>query len=148
MAERKRDPALQTEHRSPRRAHRLGRALRMSDTTPRRHEVHCARHDLLDVTFAVPMQDASIEQVGDRSEADVRMRPHIQAVPGNELHGAEMVEEDERANHLALAVRQRPPHLEPVTEVARSGHENQLQRLAGFPISDNRIVRRKPAHVV
>src|SRR4051794_14665630 len=48
------------------------------------------------------MQDAPVEQVGDRGEADVRVRPDVEALPGDELDGAEMVEEDERADHLRL----------------------------------------------
>src|SRR4051812_19627291 len=55
---------------------------------------------------AVAMQNTPIEEIGDRGKADMRMGPHVHAVPSDELHRAEVVEEDERTDHLALAVRQ------------------------------------------
>jgi hypothetical protein len=40
----------------------------------------------------------------------VRMRPDVHALPGKELHRAEMVEENKRPHHLAPFVRQRAAH--------------------------------------
>src|SRR5271156_4961507 len=78
----------------------------------------------------------------------MRMRPHVHALAGHELHRAEMVEEDEGADHLALAVRQRAAHLESVAEVAGARHDDQFERVAGAGIAKYGVVGGKPAHDV
>ena len=77
----------------------------MRDAAPCRHQVHRTRLDFADVALAVSMQDAAVEQIGHGGETDMGMRPDIHALAGHELHGAEMVEEDERSYHLAPAMR-------------------------------------------
>ena len=62
------------------------------------------------IALAVAMHDLAVEQIGHGGEPDMGMRPHVHPLPGDELHRAEMVEEDERPDHLALAVRQRAAH--------------------------------------
>ena len=42
------------------------------------------------------------EEVRHRREADVRMRPHVEANPGRDLDGTHVIEEDEWADHAAL----------------------------------------------
>src|SRR5437879_232805 len=59
-----------------------------------------------------------------------------------------MIEEDEGADHLALAVRQRPAHLEAIAEVAGTRHDHQFQRVAGLGIAQHGIIGGKPAHEV
>ena len=141
-----RDPALQAEHHLAARALRIRRALGVRDAAARGHQVHGARLDLLDVALAVAVHDAAVEQIGDGGEPDMRMRPHVHALAGDELHRSEMIEEDERADHLPLAVRQGAAHRESVAEVAGARHDDKLERIAGFGIAENGIVGGKPAH--
>ncbi len=115
---------------------------------PGGHQVHRAGLDLLDVALAVAVHDAAVEQIGDGGEPDMRMRPHVHALAGHELHRAEMVEEDEGADHLPLAMRQRAPHLEAVAEVAGARHDDELERVAGQGIAEHGIVGGVPAHDV
>src|SRR5206468_7150769 len=121
-------------------------ALGMGDAAPRRHQIHRSRHDLLDIAFAVAMQDRAIEKIGDGREPDMGMRPHIHPLPGNELHWAEMIEEDERANHLAPTMRQCPAHVEAATQIAHARHDDEFERVAGFYIAEYGIACRKPTH--
>lgn len=51
------------------------------------------------------MQDVAAEEIGDSGEADMRVRPHVEALAGNELAGAHLIEEDEWADHLPFARR-------------------------------------------
>ena len=74
------------------------------------------------------------------------MRPHIHPLPGDELHGPEMIEEDEGPDHLALAMRQRAAHLEAAAQIAHARHDDEIERVAGFGIAQDGIVRRQPAH--
>ena len=123
---RQRDPALDAVHALAAAAHLRRRALGMGDAAPRRHQVHGAGRDLERIALAVAMHDAAVEQIGDGGKPDMRMRPHVHALPGDELHRAHLVEEDERADHLALAVRQGAAHLE-AAEVAGARHDRRAR---------------------
>jgi hypothetical protein len=92
------------------------------------------------------MHDGPVEQIGDGGKADMRMRPHVHALAGDELHRAEMVEEDEGPDHLPLAMRQRAPHLETVAEIAGSRHDDEIERITCFGIAEHGIVVGHPAH--
>ena len=72
----------------------------------------------------------------------MRMRANVHALAGHELHRPEMVEEDEGADHLPLAMRQRAAHLESVAEVAGARHDDKLERVTGEGIAENGIVGR------
>ena len=76
----------------------------------------------------------------------MRMRPHVHALARHELHRAEMVEENEGADHLPLAMRQRAPHHESVAEVASARHDDEIERIAGHGIAEHGIVGGLPAH--
>jgi hypothetical protein len=140
------DPALQPEHMLTVAALQIGRALGMRDAAAGGHQIHRTRSDFLDIALAVAMHDAAVEQIGDGGEPDMRMRPDVHALAGDELHRAEMIEEDERADHLPLAVRQRAAHREAIAKIADARHDHQLQRLAGCQIAEHRIVVGHPAH--
>ena len=92
------------------------------------------------------MHDRAVEQVGDGGEPDMRMRPHVHALTGDELHRPEMIEEDKGPDHLPLAVRQRAADLKTVAEVAGARHDDEVERIAGLRIAEDRIVGRHPAH--
>ena len=117
-----------------------GRALGMGDAAARGHQVHGAGRDLQRVAFAVAVHDAAVEQVGDGGEPDVRMRAHVHAAAGHELHRAHLVEEDERADHLALGVRQGAADGKAVAEVAHPRHHDQFERVAGRLVAEHRVL--------
>src|ERR1700680_577877 len=76
----------------------------------------------------------------------MRMRAYVHALARHKLHRPEMIEEDEGADHLPPAVRQRAAHLESIAEVTGARHDHQFQRVAGFGIAEHGIVVGKPAH--
>jgi hypothetical protein len=92
------------------------------------------------------MHDRAVEQIGDGGEPDMRMRTHVHALAGDVLNGAEMIEEDERPDHLTLAMRQCAPHRKAVTEIAGARHDDEIERVAGFGIAEHGIVGGLPAH--
>ena len=98
--------------------------------------------------FAVAMHDAAVEQIGDGREPDVRMRAHVHAVAGDELHRPHLVEEDERPDHLPLAVRQGSANEKAVTEITRARHDHEIERVAGLLVAEDRVCGWLPAHVV
>ncbi len=63
------------------------------------------------------MQDFAFEQIGDRRQADVRMRAHVDAGPRREIRGTHVIEKDERADHAVRHPGEHPPHRKPA-EVA------------------------------
>ncbi len=60
------------------------------------------------------MHDFAGEEIGERGEADVGMRAHVDAArnAARELHGSDVVEEDERADHATAVMRQHAADLE------------------------------------
>jgi hypothetical protein len=55
------------------------------------------------IALAVAVHDAAVEKLGDGRKPDVGMRANVHASAGDELHRSDLIEEDERTNHLALA---------------------------------------------
>ena len=57
------------------------------------------------------MHDLAGEQIGDRREADVRMRAHVDGLreAGREVLRADVIEEDEGPDHVPPRVRQHAP---------------------------------------
>ena len=49
------------------------------------------------------MHDLAAKEIGDRRQPDVRMRPHVDAVAGDELGRPHLIEENERADQRAGA---------------------------------------------
>ena len=145
-AGRQRDPALQAQHLLAVAALHVGRAFGMRDAAARRHQVHGAGLDLLDVALAVAVHDRAVEQIGDGGKPDMRVRAHVHALAGDELHRPEMIEEDEGPDHLPLAVRQRAPHHEAIAEIAGARHDDEIERVTGLGIAEHGIVGGLPAH--
>ena len=78
----------------------IGRgALGMNDAATRGHPVDLAWTDRGGGPEAVAMHDLAVEQEGDGGEADMGMRPHVDALAGAELRRPEVIEEDERPDH-------------------------------------------------
>jgi hypothetical protein len=67
--------------------------------------------------------DFALEQIGDGGEADVGMGPYIDPVPGGEIGGPHVIEEDEGADHAVCGKGQHPPHLEPAEVLLPRGDD-------------------------
>jgi hypothetical protein len=83
---------------------------------------------------AVAMHDLAVEQEGDGGKPDMRMRPHVDAVPGAELGRPEMVEDDERPDHARAPRRQRAMHLK-AAEIDRARHDHLLDGVTRWRIA-------------
>src|SRR5207237_5051233 len=129
FARRQPDPELDARERRSARAQRARRALRMHNAAPGGHPIDVARADRLHRAEAIAMQDLALEEIRHRGEADVGMRPHVEALARRERHGAHLVEEHEGA-HRALARRgQHPAHFEAAAQVARARNEQSLEHV-------------------
>ena len=71
------------------------------------------------------MHHRALEQIGDRGQPDVRMRPHVVLVARRLGGRAEVVEEDEGPHGTALRGRQQAPDLEATAEVLVVGLEHE-----------------------
>jgi hypothetical protein len=83
----------------------------MHDSPARGHPVDVAGPDDLMRTQAVAMNEVALKQISNGAEADVRMWKHIQAVPGLEIRGASVIEENERTDGGTSPRGQKPPDL-------------------------------------
>ena len=110
----------------------LGKPLGVDDAGAGRHPVDLARPDGLDVAGTVAVNDFTLEQVGERRQADVRVRPHVLRLSGAEHHRSDLVEEDERPNHAPQRRGQGAPHLE-ATDVAHVGQNDVVEAAPGRP---------------
>ncbi len=126
--ERQRDPGLDAVQ-TRRAVEIVAGPLRMHDAAARRHEIHGAGLDQLPVAQAVAMQDLAFEQVRDRRETDVRMRPYRYPVTGREDRRPHVVEKHERADHAPLGRRQHAPDVE-LAQAAHARLDRELDRCA------------------
>ena len=97
----------------------------MHDAAPGRHPVDRAGVDALDDAGRIAVHHRALEQVGHGREADVRVRADVVVVARLRGDRTEVVEEQERADRLALRRRQRAPHEEAAAEVFLVGREGQ-----------------------
>ena len=116
---RQRDPELQAVAAVRPAEQLLRRALGVDDAAPGRHPVDRAGLDPLHDAGRVAVHDRALEQVGERRQADVRMRPHVVVGAGRDVDRPEVVEEDERADGAPVGRGQQAAHDEAAAEVAR-----------------------------
>ena len=110
----------------------LGRgAFRMDNAAAGGHPVHRPRPDRLRIAQAVAVQDFSIEQIGDRGEADMRVRPHVETPACGQGYGTHLIKEHERPHHSALRRWQRSAHFETVAKISGARHDYAFNR--GIP---------------
>src|SRR5882757_830939 len=98
----------------------------MDDAAARRHPIDVARPDRLNAAYAVAVNHLAFEQVGQRGQADMRMRTHVLSLPGTKHRRSEVVEEDERTDHPALRRRQRATNLEAVAQISNRRKDHLL----------------------
>jgi hypothetical protein len=95
------------------------------------HPVHRPGPDRLRIAQAVAVQDFSVEQIGDRGEADMQVRPHVETPALAQYHRAHLVEEHERPHYSALRRWQRSVHFETVAKISGARHDHAFER--GIP---------------
>ena len=92
------------------------------------------------------MHDLAIEQIGHGGKTDVRMRPHVEAVAAVKLRGAEMIEEDKRANHARTRRRQTAANQKVIAKIDRARHDHIGDGIALIGVAGGRIGSAKEAH--
>src|SRR5262245_20163177 len=90
-------------------------------------EIHRAGRNLDCIPLAITMHYSPVKQIGNRGKPDVRVRPHIKTMSRKKLRWPHLIEEDERANHLALVTRQGATDLEAVAQIAHARNHNEFQ---------------------
>ena len=75
----------------------------------------------------------------------MRVRAHIDPLPGQKFRRTHLIEKDEGPDHLALHRRQRPAHLEPA-QIPGARHNDGFDGIHGIADRDSWIKKRVPAH--
>src|SRR5262245_1311239 len=130
MLLRQRHPGLDAGDGRTGRAQLRRGALGVGDAAPGVHPVDVARLDRLRRAERVALEDAAFEPLGDGGEVEVRVWAHVETLAGFEARRAELIPEDEGADHALLDRRQRAAHHEIVAEVARLGGDGGYHRPA------------------
>ena len=76
-------------------------------------------------THAVQVSYLTLIEIGDGRKSDVRMRAHIDPLPGDEFSGSRLVEENERTHHLWLGRGKRPLEIK-IRHVDRARHDQRF----------------------
>src|SRR5436190_21826235 len=93
----------------------------------------------------VAMNDLTVIQIGERRQADVGMRAHVDALTAFELDRTEMIEEYERPDGAAQRMRQRTADRESV-EIDRARDDHRFERVAGIPVTGRRVFSGEETH--
>jgi hypothetical protein len=94
----------------------------MGYAAARNHPVQLPRpYDLVGSGAITVVEVAAIE-IRDSAKTDMRVRPNINPLTGQQLGWPGLIEEDERPDHLPLRRRQSAPDLE-TAEIASSGND-------------------------
>jgi hypothetical protein len=117
----------------------------MGDTTPGDHPVQLARTDRLIGPGAVPVMEVAANEVGNGAETDMRVRPNVNALAGQELGRPRLIKEDERSDHLPLGCRQGAPNLR-AAEIAGAWNNKGLNRVEANLIGTAGFDCRVPTH--
>src|SRR5262245_15707904 len=121
------------------------RAFRMHDAAASGHPIHFAGSDRNGRTQAVAMHDFAVEQIGNGGKPDVGVRPDVEAIPGAEFGRAEVIEENERADH-ARACRGQGATDGEVAEIDSAWHDDLAYRIALVAVSGVRVLAGKETH--
>ena len=141
-----RDPQLQAMQRLAAIPVVGRRALGMNDAAAGGHPIDGAGSDRHGAAEAVAMHDLAIEQICHRRQADMRMRPHVDAVANAKDRRAEMIEENERPDHARARRWQSAPDLQ-AAEIDRTRHDDLRNRIARSGVAEDRVLGRKETHI-
>lgn len=130
------DPRLDPVQLAARLTKRV-EALRMCDPATGGHPIDFTRTDDLVAADAVTVHDLTSKEIGDRRQADVRMRPDIRLTRDvrRQDHRPHVIEKNERADHAAPAPWQYPSDFE-AAEVAAAGVDDELDHCGTSVTSD------------
>src|SRR5262245_58245953 len=91
------------------------------------------------------MHDLAVEQEGQRRQPDMRVRPNIDALAVAQDSRTEVVEEDERADHSTLRVREGAADGK-AAEIDAARHDDLINRFAGWFVTWGRVLAREGGH--
>src|ERR1700678_4080352 len=117
----------------------------MHDAAAGRHPIDRAGTDRQRSAEAVAMHNLAVEQIGDGGKADMRVRPHVDAVARPEYRRPKVVEEDERPDHARTRRRQRAMHLE-AAEIDGARYDQFGDGVARAGVTENWVLSRENAH--
>ena len=117
----------------------------MGHAAPGDHPVQFAGTDDLVCPGAVPVMEVAAKEVRDSAKTDMRMRPDVDALPGQQFGRAGLIEEDERSDHLPLRRRQGAPNLE-AAQVSSARDDERFDRVEANLIGTARFDCRVPTH--
>ena len=92
------------------------------------------------------MHDFAVEQICHRRKADMRMRPHVDAVANAKDRRAEMIEENKRTDHARARRWQSAADLQ-TPEIDRTRHDDLRYRIARSGVAEDRVLSRKETHI-
>lgn len=116
----------------------------MGDAFASSHPVDLTGVDHLVCANAVAMLKFAVEQICDRSQADVGVRAYVNATVVDELRRAHLIKENKGANHLPIRRWQGAAHFK-ATDVAGT-RDDQCFDTAGVGCGAFGVLRRVPAH--
>jgi hypothetical protein len=105
-------PALNTMNMRTAGARGVRRPFGVHNASAGRHPVHIAGMYLPDITQTVTVFERAVEQISDRGQRNMRVRPHIDPDSGGELRRPQMIEKNKRPHHLSAGKGQNPAHHE------------------------------------
>src|SRR6516165_7694856 len=117
----------------------------MDDAAARRHPIYRAGADRHGAAETVAVDDFAVEQISNGGEADMRMRPYIDALAGAENRGPEMIEKNKRANHARARRGQRPPNLQSA-EIDGARHDDVRNCIARGRVTETGVLSREKTH--
>ncbi len=147
MIVRQRYPCLDAEQLVRLGARLSAGALGMRHAVPGDHPVDLARVDHLVGAERVPVLEPAAIEIGHGRQPDMRMRAHVDTVPGQEVRRPHLVEEDERPHHLPLWRWQSAAHLE-AAEITGARDDDGLDPVEVVSRRADGFKGRVPAHVV
>src|SRR5262249_46231138 len=121
-------------------------AFRMDDAAASSHPVQLAGPDWHGGAKAVAMHDLSVKQERDGGEPDMGMRPHVDALALAQHGGAEVVEENEWADHASAGMGEGALHRK-AAEIEAARHDHELEDVPTRSVSRPGILTGKEAHL-
>ena len=125
MRLRQRNPGLDAVHAMTGGALRSWGPLRMHNAASGDHPVDVTGTHHLPATEAIVVGQRAFVEIGDRGEADVRMRAYIKPATRHPIHGTDRVEEHEWPDLPAQAGRQQPARRETITQIVQTRFDEE-----------------------
>ncbi len=86
------------------------------------------------------MENLAREQIGDRREPDMGMRPHIHAAAGSKIRRSHVIEKDEGPDHASRGGRQDAVDLEAADVAAPSFDQPFDHRPTSVPLKGSAVL--------